>query len=63
MKVVDREGYDFVDLRVDAHDDPIPELHRVYAVWDEIFRPHLAARPTRAELAARTGAERPQLPR
>ena len=63
LKVVDHEDYAFVDLRVDEHDDPIPELHRVYAVWDEVFRPHLAARPTRAELAARTGSERPRLPR
>jgi uncharacterized Ntn-hydrolase superfamily protein len=61
LKVVDREDYALLDLRVDEHADPIVELHRVYAVWDEVFRPHLAARPTRADLAARAGAERPRL--
>lgn len=61
LKVVDREDYAFVDLRVDEHADPIPELHRVYAVWDEVFRPHRAARPTRSELAARAGRDRPSL--
>jgi len=55
------EEYAFVALRVDEHADPIPELHRVYAVWDEVFRPHLAARPTRADLGARAGSDRPQL--
>ena len=61
LKVVDREDYAFIDLRVDEHADPIPELHRVYGVWDEVFRPHLAARPTRADLGARAGSERPRL--
>ncbi len=61
LKVVDREDYAFIDLRVDEHADPIPELHRVYGVWEEVFRPHLAARPTRSDLAARAGSDRPQL--
>lgn len=63
LKVVDREEYAFIDLRVDEHVDPIPELHRVYAVWDEVFRPHAAERPTRADLGARAGSDRPQLVR
>ncbi len=63
LKVVDREEYAFIDLRVDEHADPIPELHRVYAVWDEVFRPHVAERPTRADLGARAGSDRPQLVR
>jgi uncharacterized Ntn-hydrolase superfamily protein len=61
LKVVDREDYAFIDLRVDEHVDPIPELHRVYSVWDEVLRPHLASRPTRAELAARAGRDRASL--
>ena len=61
LKVVDREEYAFIDLRVDEHADPIPELQRVYAVWEEVFRPHLAARPTRADLGARAGRDRPRL--
>jgi uncharacterized Ntn-hydrolase superfamily protein len=61
LKVVDREDYAFVDLRVDDHADPIPELHRVYAVWNEQLRPHLAARATRAYLEARSGRARPRL--
>ena len=63
LKVVDREDYAFIDLRVDEHADPIPELHRVYAVWDEVFRPHLGARPTRTDLGARARSDRPQLVR
>ena len=61
LKVVDREDYAFIDLRVDEHADPIPELHRVYAVWDKVFRPHLAARPTRKDLEARASGDRPRL--
>jgi uncharacterized Ntn-hydrolase superfamily protein len=61
LKVVDREDYPFIDLRVDEHADPIAELNRVYAVWGEALRPHLTGRPTRADLAARAGADRPRL--
>ncbi len=59
LRVVDVEAYPFVDLRVDEHADPIPELLRVYGVWNEVLRPHLANRPGRAELTARTGRARP----
>ncbi|MDF1522793.1 MAG: DUF1028 domain-containing protein [Trueperaceae bacterium] len=62
LKVVDREDYPFIDLRVDEHADPIPELQRVYAVWNEQLRPHLASRATRAYLEARSGHARPRLP-
>lgn len=61
LKVVDREDYPAVDLRVDEHADPIAELRRVHAVWDAVFGPHPNARPTRAELTARAGAPRPTL--
>jgi uncharacterized Ntn-hydrolase superfamily protein len=59
LRVVDVEAYPFIDLRVDEHTDPIPELLRVYAVWNEALRPHLANRPGRAYLTARSGRARP----
>jgi uncharacterized Ntn-hydrolase superfamily protein len=62
LRVVDREAYPFVDLRVDEHAEPIPELTRVYGVWNEVLRPHLGSRPGRAELESRTGRARPTLP-
>jgi uncharacterized Ntn-hydrolase superfamily protein len=62
VRVVDREAYAFVDLRVDEHEDPIPELRRVYDVWHTVLRPHLTDRPSRAYLEARSGRARPTLP-
>lgn len=56
VRVVGAEAYPFLDLRVDEHTEPIPELRRVYGVWREVMLPHLAARPTRAGLQAQ-GAE------
>ena len=60
LRVHATEAYALVDLRVDEHADPIPELERVYGVWREVMRPHLAARPTRASLMARGATERPK---
>jgi uncharacterized Ntn-hydrolase superfamily protein len=44
MTVVDRWPWPIVDLRVDWHEEPIPELRRV---WD-IYRPQMADYLTRA---------------
>ena len=60
VRVVGHEAYPFLDLRVDEHADPIPELRRVYGVWREVMLPHLAARPTRASLQAQGGSARPR---
>jgi uncharacterized Ntn-hydrolase superfamily protein len=61
LRVVADEEYSHIDLRVDEHGDPIPELRRVHDVWCEVMAPHLAARPTRAGLREQTGRERPTL--
>ena len=63
LRVVANEEYPYLDLRVDEHADPIPELRRVYGVWREVMTPHLSARPTRASLREQTGSERPSLTR
>ncbi len=62
LRVVAHEAYPYLDLRVDEHADPIPELRRVHGVWREVMTPHLATRPTRASLRERSGRERPSLP-
>ena len=61
VRVVRAEAYPFLDLRVDEHTDPIPELRRVYGVWREVMLPHLAARPTRAGLQAQGAQPMPRL--
>ena len=63
LRVVRDEAYPFVDLRVDDHADPIPELRRLFGVWRELLLPYLPERPTRASLAARGAAARPTLGR
>lgn len=34
-----------LDLRVDDHPDPLPELQRLYGIWKDILEPKLAKRP------------------
>lgn len=63
LRVVRDEAYAFVDLRVDDHADPIPELRRLFGVWRELLLPYLPERPTRASLTARGAAARPTLVR
>jgi len=40
------EEYPFLDLRVDDHEDPLRELHRLYMKSLERFQPFLACLPT-----------------
>jgi uncharacterized Ntn-hydrolase superfamily protein len=51
VKVVDTEAYPYLDLRVDDHADPVPELWRVYEVAQESLIPLLSMMPTREDPA------------
>ena len=48
------EDYPFLDLRVDDHADPLPELRRLYEKSRERFQPFLSCLPTRARPAGIT---------
>lgn len=47
VKVVDREDYPLLDLRVDEHQDPVPELQRVYEVAQRSLLPLASMMPTK----------------
>jgi len=47
--VVAEEEYPLCDLRVDDHEDPIPELRRVYQVYKEEELPFLRMMPRRTD--------------
>jgi len=49
MVVVAEEEYPLCDLRVDDHEDPIPELRRVYQVYREEELPFLRMMPRRVD--------------
>jgi uncharacterized Ntn-hydrolase superfamily protein len=45
--IIAAEEYPWCDLRVDDHEDPIPELRRVLEVWQREEVPYLQASPRR----------------
>jgi uncharacterized Ntn-hydrolase superfamily protein len=47
MTVVSEEAYPLVDLRVDDHPDPVPELRRVLEVYNREELPFLSEMPRR----------------
>lgn len=47
VRVVDKEDYPFLDLRVDEHPDPVPELRRVYEVAQQDLIPLISMMPTK----------------
>lgn len=47
VKVVDKEDYPYLDLRVDEHSDPVPELWRVYEVAQRNLLPLISMMPTK----------------
>jgi len=49
IMVVAREEYPLVDLRVDDHEDPIPELRRVFGVYTKEEVPYIEFMPTRED--------------
>jgi uncharacterized Ntn-hydrolase superfamily protein len=48
LKVVHREAYPYVDLRVDEHRHPVAELRRVFEVARQQYLPFIIGMPTRA---------------
>ncbi len=51
VKVVEREDYPLLDLRVDEHQDPVPELRRVYEVARQSLLPLTSMMPTKGNPA------------
>lgn len=47
LRVVRREPYPYLDLRVDEHPDPVADLRRIYEVAQEALLPFVEALPTR----------------
>ncbi len=45
--VIAGEEYPWCDLRVDDHEDPVPELRRIFGVWLREEVPYLQASPRR----------------
>jgi uncharacterized Ntn-hydrolase superfamily protein len=48
VKVMDREEYPYLDLRVDEHRHPVAELRRVFEVARQQYLPFITGMPTRA---------------
>jgi uncharacterized Ntn-hydrolase superfamily protein len=48
VKVMHKEDYPYVDLRVDEHPDPVAELRRVFEVARHQYLPFITGMPTRA---------------
>lgn len=48
LKIVATESYPYLDLRVDAHAEPVAELRRLFELSKHQLLPFLAALPTRA---------------
>jgi len=49
LRIVTTESYPVLDLRVDDHADPLPELRRLFHRSLERFQPFVACLPTRAD--------------
>lgn len=47
LYVMDTEEYPLWDIRVDYHDQPVAELHRLYTVFRNALLPHIKEMPTR----------------
>jgi len=58
LLVAGREEYPYLDLRVDDHPDPIPELRRLWTLSEQTFAPYRELLPTRANAEGVTDPER-----
>jgi uncharacterized Ntn-hydrolase superfamily protein len=54
LRIVTAEDYPVLDLRVDDHADPLPELRRLYEVSLERFQPFVSCLPSKARPAGIT---------
>jgi uncharacterized Ntn-hydrolase superfamily protein len=50
LKVYWKEAYPWLDLRVDEHRHPVPELRRVFEVARQQLVPFLSGLPTRTQV-------------
>ena len=57
LLIVDTEDYPKIDLRVDDHPDPVPELRRLYELYRSDFEEILAGLPTRKNPAGVIGED------
>ena len=57
VRVVDKEEYPLLDLRVDEHREPVPELRRVYEVARRELVPLTSMMPTRQNPTGRFDLE------
>jgi uncharacterized Ntn-hydrolase superfamily protein len=60
VKVVGKEEYPYLDLRVDEHEDPVSELRRVYEVAQEDLLPLISMMPTKENPAGNFDLEEAQ---
>ena len=60
VKVVGEEEYPYLDLRVDEHPDPVPELRRVYEVAQQDLLPLILMMPTKENPAGNFDLEEAQ---
>lgn len=51
LLVYDREEYPWIDVRVDEHRHPVPELRRIYMIHQLQVRPFLQGMPKKGESA------------
>jgi uncharacterized Ntn-hydrolase superfamily protein len=65
LKVMEREDYPLVDIRVDDHPDPVVELRRIWGLYNQGFCDVLRMMPTKANPAGSFDLEalRPFLPK
>ena len=54
LRLVTTEDFPDLDLRVDDHADPLPELARLLTLWTRDVQPGLLTRPGRANPAGQT---------
>jgi uncharacterized Ntn-hydrolase superfamily protein len=57
LKVMGKEAYAMVDLRVDEHPDPVAELRRIFGVAQQQFVPFVAGMPTRDDFGRAPSAD------
>lgn len=57
IKVVDKEEYPYLDLRVDEHPEPVSELKRIYEVALRELVPSFSMLPTKENPAGNYGSE------
>ena len=60
VKVVGKEEYPYLDLRVDEHEDPVSELRRAYEVAQQDLLPLISMMPTKENPAGNFDLEEAQ---